>query len=102
MIKDSLGKYQIRYEDFNNLLLEYSWLLHKRMKDNWTPNDHLEYIDNIVHCNPFGVVEFYVDSNISKDVRTIDVFIMPSELDKTIDSKTYHIQFVKDHRETRN
>ena len=96
-----LGKYRIRYEDFNNLLVAKNWLLHNRMNDNWTAQDHLDYIDNIVWHNPYYIVEFYVDSLLSKEVSTIDVLMTPSEHDKHTDSKPHHIKFIKDYRKTK-
>ena len=95
------GKHRIEYEDFNNLLEAERWLLHERMKDDWTAQDHLEYIDNIVCYNPYCIVEFYVDSLLSKEVSTIDVLITPSRPDKNADSKPHHIKLIKDYRKTK-
>lgn len=95
------GKYRIEYKDFNNLLVAESWLLHERMNDNWTAQDHLEYIDNIVCYNPYFIVEFYVDNLLSKEVSTIDVLIKPSGHDKNLDSKPHHIKFIKDYHKTK-
>lgn len=98
---NNIGKHRIKYEDFNFLLSSDCWLINKRMKDNWTPQDHLEHIDNVVHFNPYCIVDFYVDNDSLKKVQTIDVYITHSKLEYDIPSKTHHIQFIKDYRQQR-
>lgn len=94
MIKLIDGRHFIDYLDLEALLEREGWKLRIGMKENWTANDHLEYIRQLVLSKADLMVQFEVDSCSFDTVMKIDVYIISQNQQAESSSLPKHIQFI--------
>ncbi len=76
--------------DFKCHLKDGNWGLKIGIKDHWTVDIHMQYIEGLLASNTDATVQFIIDSPTLELARKIDVYISPSSKEY---STTKHIQF---------
>ena len=90
---------QIKYTEFIEYLDSGEWSLKIGIKDRMTVEEHLSYIERIVSFNDYYIA--FVPNDNNKDlVDVIDVYIKPNICESEQSTKSKHIQFIKNKKQT--